>query len=583
MRFFRTLACVLGLWATAASGQSIDPTRARATIGDPLDLEVLVRTTPELGAARLDRSCVQAEVLDGQRVIDDHALVIDIDPATDNGLNRLHIRHAAPVDEPVVQARVSLTCGANYTREFTVLPKVGTRPTGAARATTTKHRIRPAGARANPAPPGRTAVSGSPMSSPITPADVKASGVSTPFNGTQLAASHANGGDVEALARSVLRLFQAAGLDLQRSSQGLLDLQRPDHTASLAVADSKYLMQEVQRLRSESQQSATALASLHARIERAENDRWLHATWAVLAVVAGLVTLLIALRVAEVAAPALLRRFSRRTAIDDARSGDKPAKQGSSIEQYLNDIGARPLSTPSESPAVLAPQQPAAATAPGVATLDSNTLAFDETDLLAGATSAPPVASATPGRGQLQAVPAGHPLQASPRPNRWSHAEFGPPSLDHRRVRLHRDDIDKAIHDGYLGFALVMLEQLLYSGEGKHPWVLMRLIDVYRQLRQQDNHERVCAEIEALYNVRVPGYDAAPDPAEANDSLDQIDEWPALKTAWPGHEASPLIAGCLLRGNRLTDHSAATFADLLFLHELAEIRDAPPEMDALAA
>lgn len=580
MRFFRALACVLGLWAAAASGQSIDPTRARAIIGDPLDLEVMVRTTPELGAARLARSCVQAEVLDGQRVIDDQALAIDIDPATDSGFNRLHIRHAAPVDEPVVQARVSLTCGANYTREFTVLPQIGTRPTGAARATATKHRTRPTGARADPALLSRTAVSGSPVSSPFAPADIKAAGVSTAMSGTPAGESRNGGGDIEALARSVLRLFQAAGLDLQRSSQGLLDMHPPDPTASLAAADSKYLMQEVQRLRSESQQSATALASLHARIERAESDRWLHATWAVLAVVAGLVILLIALRVAEFAAPALLRRFSRRKASDEARSGDKQAIQGSSIEQYLNDIGARPPSTAGERTAVIAPSQPAVAMAPVAATLDSNTLAFDDTDLVAGATSA---MSPTSARRQLETVQASTPMQARPQPNRWSHAEFGPPSLDHRRVRLHRDDIDKAIHDGYLGFALVMLEQLLYSGEGKHPWVLMRLLDVYHQLRQQDNHERVCAEIEALYNVRVPGYDAAPDLAEASDSLDQIDEWPALTMAWPGHEASPLIAGCLLRGHRLTDHSAATFADLLFLHELAEIRDAPPEVDALAA
>ena len=383
-------------------------------------------------------------------------------------------------------------------------------------------------------------------------------------NTAAIAPRPAGSSDVDALARSVLRLFQAAGLDLQKSSQGLLDLRRPDPAASLALADSKYLMQEVQRLRSETQQSATAIASLHARVERAESDSWLHATWAVLAVIAGLITLVIAVRVAELVAPALLRRFSRRSG-DTARSADKQVAQGSSIEQYLNDIGARAATTTIER-AVTQPAPPVPEAPP---------LTFDASELLLAPTSV--------GSAQTEDKPAGRPSQAIPQVNRWSRAEFGPPSLDHRRVRLHRDDIDKAIRDGYLGFALVMLEQLLHSGEGKHPWVLMRLLDVYRQLRQQDNHERVCAEIEALYSVRVPSYNAEPDHPEDDDTIEQLDEWPNLRVAWPGHNVSPVIAMHLLRGDRQANHTLAAFADLLFLHELAEIRDAQPELDTLHA
>jgi hypothetical protein len=563
MKVMPVLACAAGLWSVAAFGQSIDPTGARATIGDPIDLEVQVRTTPELGAARLGRSCVQAQVLDGQRLIDDDALAIDIGPASDDGLNRLHIRHASLVGEPVVHARVTLTCGANYTREFTVLPRDRTEPTTRApRSSATRLGLRRTAHSSNPPRPGREQTSSQSASTPTLLADSKTPVTSSPADSRTAPEPRIGGGDVEALARSVLRLFQAAGLDLQRSSQGLLDPRQSDPAVSLAAADSKFLLQEVQRLRSESQQSATAIASLHARVERAESDRWLPASWAVLAVIAGLVTLAAAMRVADLAAPLLLRRFSRRT-----RDAVGQAKQSSSIEQYLSDIGARP---PAKATTTVIDRAatPTAATAP-----EHMALAFEDAQLPAAE-----AAIAVQMKAAAPIVPLNAPKAHA---NRWAHAEFGPASLDHRRVRKHRGDIDKAVRDGYLGFALVMLEQLLHSGEGKHPWVLLRLLDVYRQLRQQDNHERVCAEIEALYNIRVPSYDAEQFDVDACETLDQLDEWPALRLAWSCDLASPLIASCLLRGDRQVDRDPATFADLLFLHELAEIREAPPEVDSV--
>lgn len=561
MRFVPALACAAGFWSAAASGQSIDPTQARAIIGVPLDLEVQVRTTPDLGAARLDRSCIQAQVRDGDRLIDDRALTIDIGPATDEGHNRLHIRHAVAVNEPIVQASVSLTCGANFTREFTVLSQAGNQmPDTPKPGTTGRLKPRRSASSATPTKAVRASVPEQQASSPSGPAQAGQAGTSVPEGNTTTVDSRPGSGEIDALARSVLRLLQAAGLDLQRSSQGMLDLRRPDAVQSLAAADSKYLLQEVQRLRSESQQSATALASLHARVDRAEGDRWLHATWTVFAVIAVLVTLAIAVRVTELAAPALLRRFPRRVG-DVDRPGTRQVKPGSSMEQYLNDIGARPPTTQIER--TVAP--PAAPEAMG--------LAFDEAELLA------PDAITVK---QIQAASSCTTTQAKRQSNRWAHAEFGPPSLDHRRLRPHRNDIDKAIQDGYLGFALVMLEQLLHSGDGKHPWVLLRLLDVYRDLHQQDNHERVCAEIEALYNVRATGYIEQPGKHNARDTFDQLEDWPELRSAWPNDNASSLIASCLLRGDRQTDWDLATFADLLFLHELAEIRDAPQELRSSA-
>ncbi|MEY2687434.1 MAG: hypothetical protein RL375_1632, partial [Pseudomonadota bacterium] len=244
------------------------------------------------------------------------------------------------------------------------------------------------------------------------------------------------------------------------------------------------------------------------------------------------------------------------------RPGDQSVNPASSIEQYLNNLGSRPPDRPIERD-TSAPSASAA-----------SALAFDTTDLMASAVSTPEQPSRTPDT---------LPEPPSAQVNRWAQAEFGPPSLDHRRIRVHRNDIDKAIGDGYLGFALVMLEQLLHSGEGKHPWVLMRLLDVYRQLRQQDNHERVCAEIEALYCVRVPNYGDEPTDAATSDSIDTLTNWPALRAAWASDNPSPLIATSLLRGGHQVAWDLQTFADLLFLHELAETREAIQDAGALPA
>jgi hypothetical protein len=165
------------------------------------------------------------------------------------------------------------------------------------------------------------------------------------------------------------------------------------------------------------------------------------------------------------------------------------------------------------------------------------------------------------------------------RARRWAKASFGPASLDHDIVRPLRDSIDDAIARGYLGFAATMLEQALYSGTGKHPWALMRLLDIYSALAQPDNHDRVCAEIETLYSVRPPSYldrratdhDDASAPCEAS-LLDTLVDWPALCAAWASDGAAALLETCLLRGKNKFELDISTFADLLFLHELAQTR-----------
>jgi hypothetical protein len=482
------------------------------------------------------------------------------------------VRHPAPVDEPVVEARMSLLCGANYTRDFTVFAQAPLndqtmtkpRPTAADRSAGTTP-----GSRRTPPIARPLASAGTVAASEMARATAStASTPSTPATSFQPPADPAESTDVQALARSVMRLLQTAGAKSVQASSGTLDPRHPDLEAGQRSAERQYLVQEVQRLQTESQLSASALASLHARIERAESERLLQMGWTAFTVLASILVLGIALRAADQLLPLLAQRL-RRSAVATDRPSREREKQRNPIDQYLHELKQRTATLGGSTSPIDA--TPATTDAP--MPVDTG-LTFDESAGTAIATrtlEAPQVAW--------------HPVggQATPgRPNQWAHADFGPPTLDHRSVRLHRHEIETAIGSGYLGFALVMLEQLLHSGDGKHPWVLLRLLEVYRQLKQPVNHEGVCAEIAALYSIRVPGYDDELEAGEAPDLIARFDHWPALHAAWSSRDAEPLLASCLLRRGNGFDLDPDTFSQLLFLHEVAALRDHPQEADVPA-
>jgi hypothetical protein len=58
--------------------------------------------------------------------------------------------------------------------------------------------------------------------------------------------------------------------------------------------------------------------------------------------------------------------------------------------------------------------------------------------------------------------------------------------------------------DGYHGACIALLEHALQSRPGKNPRLLLRLLELYRHLQQEANHDRVAAQLEALFNLRVP-------------------------------------------------------------------------------
>jgi hypothetical protein len=370
-----------------------------------------------------------------------------------------------------------------------------------------------------------------------------------------------------------MKLLQAAGLP--GTSSNLPEVAQT--TTPEAIAQNNYLLQELQRLRGEQQQASTAIASLHARLGRAEDDRWLQAGWMTFAALAGLIAFGLLTRLGDALIPLLVRRW-RLTGTEPGRQDrrPRPARRPTAEADDLQD--ALPVARP------VHPQPPVRPFAVEDTPADAHTntrsalqtIDFDkELPSASTPTGAPTLMAATDARRVTDLTE-----DQLARAHRWSKASFGPASLDHNIVRPLRHDIDNAIVQGYLGFAATMLEQTLYSGAGKHPWALMRLLEVYEALGQPDNHDRVCAEIEALYSVRPPTFcrtrSEATDLPATPSLLESLADWPALCAAWAHADAPALIETCLLRGKSRFDLDLQTFADLLFLHELAQIRNNEP-------
>jgi hypothetical protein len=576
MKLYRCVAWQIGLFLSCglAWSQAIDPSRASATIGQPLDLRLLVRPAPELGSARFDRRCIHADVEIGDRWLVNATMQVDIGTPDDEGLSAVRLSHPTIVDEPIVHLRLSMICGAPYSREFNVLAhapresKTLAQPQRPAstRSATTAHASRPVLAMVPADAPTTAAMAPGHEARPDHHATFNASAADKP----------AVSGELQALARSVMNLVQAAGLDARAGPGGAGIEARFDPAIALDTADNKYLLQELHRLRNEQQQTSSAIASLHARLARADDERWAQAVWMACAALAALLAFGLLLRISDALLPALARRIKRAPVAEPQKEAQwQPAPRADP------ETGTRGVIQP---PQTVASREAAWKAVTGV----DQAIDFDPTPgMLAwtadahssGHTAKAPVERLATTDG---ALPDG---LVSPRTGRWAHASFGPASLDHHRVtRELRDGINSAIDEGYLGFAATMLEKTLHSDAGKYPWLLMRLLDVYDQLGQPENHERVCAEIAALYNVRPPTYRAA---ATEHDhasvvGLEHSGVWPALQTAWQGREAADLIASLLLRSEHGVELDLADFAELLFLHELAQIREHEPLAPNLA-
>lgn len=555
MSTFLLVALLLWLMATEAAAQSIEAAGQRLLIGQTPWLRLHLRGF-EMDPAGLGPQCVRVGLTQGESPLPDESLQVGLATLGRDGKVQFDVTSSVTLQEPLLHARVELECGAPYTREFSLL--VEPAPQAGAEA-------RPAGlgvpVRSGPSPTVRAVAAAMPRA---------ARAPSSPATGTRRMAHSAalpEAGDGPA-SRARLQLVEpevdqivAAVLQAlaQRPPMPLRSQESSAAPAGLRPFEADWL-RELQRLQEEQRQARAQLAALQLRLERQESEtlqRW----GALAASVAGLIAASLLLRLLrERRLPRLFSEPDRSTTPrPDGPSGAEPPAPpaGRSAGPWTDTPATHPVAPLGDPPAPPGPQGPTPA-AP---------LEFE------------PDRSLVP-----EPVPPDAPWPTAPPPRcAWPGADFGEPSLQGRGSAPALRQVDAMSEAGYRGAAVTLLENALQVRPGKNPWLLLRLLDLYRTMQQPWNHERVSAQLEALYNVRVPPM--RPDGqagGEGRDLLDCPDLLERLAQVWPRPAtARDWLHQRLLRDRGLPVVDLATFRDLLLLHDLA--RELESEVESFPA
>jgi hypothetical protein len=119
----------------SAQAQSIEFTQTHLFMGQPLDLELRVRFDSTLPHQPLSPDCIQVQIYQGeaQAAEELHVHLQPMHPPGASRVARLQLQGHQQLQEPWIQGRLSLHCGAAFTREFTLLvnPAPATMPLGA--------------------------------------------------------------------------------------------------------------------------------------------------------------------------------------------------------------------------------------------------------------------------------------------------------------------------------------------------------------------------------------------------------------------------------------------------------------------
>ncbi|MCK6423557.1 MAG: hypothetical protein L6Q75_00520 [Burkholderiaceae bacterium] len=557
------VALLLGWLAPGAVAQSIEAAEQRLLIGRTPWLRLHLRGF-ELDPARLGPECVRIRLTQGDTPLPDESLQIGTASLARDGKVLFEVTSSVPLHEPLLHARVELDCGARYTRELSLLvdPPLPSAPQ--VHPESRRKAARPTGEPAAASPTSRSSTLTRPTATQVSgasrrppPGQVEARQV---VPGARL---HASGSQATPRASAGARL-QIDAPDMEQLVTAVLHAlaQRPglptrheDRTATpagLRPFEADWL-RELQRLQEEQRQARAQLAALQLRLERQESEtlqRW----GAIAATAAGLIAASLLLRLA------LERRLPRLSSRDRAsRAATPPPAEAASPADGLSTPEALDLSG-------LGPRPPGPRPPPRTAAPETPPIGSVLTEL----PFEPPVA---PQDGQAA------PVAEAPPPRAWPGADFGEPSLLGRGSAPALRQVDAMSAAGYPGAAVTLLENALQARPGKNPWLLLRLLDLYRTMNQPWNHERVSAQLEALYNVRVPPMrtDGRPG-SEGRDLLDCPDLLERLVQVWSRPaSARDWLHQRLLRDAGLPAADLATFRDLLLLHDLARLRQEQDE------
>ncbi|MEX8519616.1 MAG: hypothetical protein AB3X44_13985 [Leptothrix sp. (in: b-proteobacteria)] len=525
LKLLAASAGLLSPWHALA--QNIDTSQVRLTLGQPVALTLYVRSDESPGKP-LAPNCVRAQLQFGDTELGPEQFRVRTQ-ADGNG-TRVTLSHPAELTEPIAQARIELVCGPAFAREFTILaepPPTGITATAAQKIKVSAH---PA-ARHTPKRNDLASKVRSPATTEWLATD-KHAAVDTPLIDSGLGLSLPQ---LKALAAAITALRQEPPLTEAPQPLGSptrQPLQQPQETTP---DPGRHAMQEeLDRLRHEQGQTAMMMNALLVRLEQQDHSRSMQTTW----LISAMLLTLVAIWLTPITWQTWLRRQRPRARPAPAQIVPTPWVDA------LPSQPAPPQPVDTERPASSAPTATANLSATG---LPMPPLPTDAADL------------------RVDAWPSVQDIRRSRRQS-WPDADFGRPTLEYTPPALLHE-IDTLLAQGYPGACAVALEQALQDGTGKHPALLLRLLDVYQALNQPGNHERVCAQLEALYNIRV----AAMEEAQAEGP--GLEGFPALLTSisqqWRQASCADSLRQLLLRSGSAPAFELAAFKDLLLLHSIA--------------
>lgn len=505
-------AAALLAWTGCANGQSVDTSMARAVVDQPLAMTVQVRGF-DWPATRLTPDCVQVQIQQGESGDTIAPVRVRTIPSGDDGRVLVQISSPQTVTDTVLTGRLSLLCGADFTREFTVLvdpPAGGTPP----------HRVTPHAEKTPPAQPA-------PLPHPAEPSIHTARNITRSDDPPPTApAASGRAMDEAELQRLVNAVVTALAATTTSTSPATPALPAENPASTLPWQD----------LREEQRQTRASLVALVARIERSERDVWRDAAL-VMAAVIGLSASLLVLRLVR---EGLMPRMGVTTAVAAHRQRRQQTRSRLEADPFAAAT-TPPSATPSSTPS---PTQ-------------ADHGVVDWSPPLTLHTPPPPAATPSP--------------DTSARPTRWPDADFGHPTLDtaNTSTELLRE-LEPHVTDFPVGVAMV-LEKRLQAEPGKCPWILLRLLTLYQAMAQPWNHERVAAQLEALYNVRIPGLDL--DPAATTADLEAFPyTLNRIEQAWQHDDPAAELAILLLKPTAVEVLTPLAFEEALLLHSIVQHR-----------
>ena len=323
------LALGCALWLVSASAQAFGFGRGSSptVLGQPLNFTAAVRVEPDEALAP---ECVSAEVMLGENRLPTAALSVTVEPGQIAGERLVRVTSAAIVDEPVVTVTITLGCAQRVSRKFIAFidpPSLSLAQSSIVESSPVETpRAAPAASAPAAAPPSQVAAAPSVASTASAPRKcdivrrprpvVRAAPPGTSAPGpvarppkTEVAAAGPSRPaprtpgprlQLEAAAPVAGRSASAAG-----SAEALASAaQRVDSTVTLLTEQSEMLAKErarlmaleenLTRLRTESQATQAALASLQARLKAAESQRFSNPLVYVLAWLSALLAIAVA-------------------------------------------------------------------------------------------------------------------------------------------------------------------------------------------------------------------------------------------------------------------------------------------------